>query len=870
MATYPRYSRRGGLFVFLGAMVFSGAMAWHLGRPSSSILEVGHSYGQSIHRGKSHAYTLPLASSQYARVQATQFEIDLNLRILGPSQKLLVETNGAGCGMAVVSFVAPASGSFTIVVQAARDSTNEGRYDLRVSDVRPSRPEDKDEVEAQDLYLKAINRQRGLKAEQEQALALAARAASLWDVSGNPHPAGQARLLVGHLSARLGHWEESSRAFNDAAQLLGQTGDQAGRLSALRDLGRLEGHFRIKTLEIPTNEQFLKLWRALGDRRGIAESLGGLAGQKMAAGDFREGLSLEEQALRLRRAIGDHEGEIRSMEHLIQCDMQLGHSQQAIQLARGILYQRQARGSKRDEAAAQAMLGVLLGKTGDWQKSAECERRAAALHHQLGDISAETLEHRALGGALLRMRDFQGALDEFRTAQSLQAMIEKGMHSPAWRTGLVANYGTARAIVETLEAAQQEDPTKGYDREAFGTADQVYGMYLQEEKAPKLSLRDIQSVLDADSVLLEYWFGDESSSVWSIDREGFSVHTIASYKEIDQLSQHAYDLLAVRGDLKRGPVTAMRRQLADADRGAREALRALSRHLLTPVASALNHKRVLIVGNAAIQRIPLSLLPDPSDAEEIPLLARHEVTYLPSAGVMLARSAFVRQNSEPWFTIVADPVTGSPSAMSDDLRRAVRAADNAGDALPRLQYAAQEVTAISQFAPSQYIRRFIGPNANRDVVMHGALTNSKFIHFIAHAFDNPQDPELSGLALSKPPGSTEDGFFRLRHVENLRLTADLVVLSACRTARGAEPPFGGVVSLTSGFLRAGAAQVLSTAWKVDDEATAYFMKLFYANLFGDQQRTDAALKNAQLAIAATDRWRAPYYWGGFLLYSTRR
>jgi len=64
---------------------------------------------------------------------------------------------------------------------------------------------------------------------------------------------------------------------------------------------------------------------------------------------------------------------------------------------------------------------------------------------------------------------------------------------------------------------------------------------------------------------------------------------------------------------------------------------------------------------------------------------------------------------------------------------------------------------------------------------------------------------------------------------------------------------------------AGANRVIASLWKVDDEATAELMKIFYRNLFQKQMSASQALRAAQIEMQKQTRWRSPYYWGAFTL-----
>jgi CHAT domain-containing protein len=94
----------------------------------------------------------------------------------------------------------------------------------------------------------------------------------------------------------------------------------------------------------------------------------------------------------------------------------------------------------------------------------------------------------------------------------------------------------------------------------------------------------------------------------------------------------------------------------------------------------------------------------------------------------------------------------------------------------------------------------------------------------------------------------------------------LVVLSACQTALGKEIKGEGLIGLTRGFMYAGAARVVASLWKVDDEATAELMKRFYQKMLGAEKlRPAAALRDAQVSMWEEKRWQSPYYWAAFVL-----
>ena len=167
--------------------------------------------------------------------------------------------------------------------------------------------------------------------------------------------------------------------------------------------------------------------------------------------------------------------------------------------------------------------------------------------------------------------------------------------------------------------------------------------------------------------------------------------------------------------------------------------------------------------------------------------------------------------------------------------------------------------------------RLLGAEATH-AGLQAALKSAKrwrAVHLACHGLVDPEEPMLSGLALSSA-GPEDDGMFTCREVWQDRIVADLVVLSACETARGRIYASEGIVGLTRAFMFAGAPRVLCSLWKVDDDATQALMVKFYAlwNPKGGKPGLPAAeaLKAAQAHIRAQGRWSHPYYWAAWVLW----
>ena len=130
----------------------------------------------------------------------------------------------------------------------------------------------------------------------------------------------------------------------------------------------------------------------------------------------------------------------------------------------------------------------------------------------------------------------------------------------------------------------------------------------------------------------------------------------------------------------------------------------------------------------------------------------------------------------------------------------------------------------------------------------------------------PAGAVRAGAVAGRPPRArSRDGFLRLNTIYNLRLGADLVVLSACQTALGKEVAGEGLVGLTRGFMYAGARRVIASLWQVSDAATAELMRKFYAGLLQRRLPAGAALRSASSKCRGIRAGPSPYYWAGFVL-----
>ncbi len=390
----------------------------------------------------------------------------------------------------------------------------------------------------------------------------------------------------------------------------------------------------------------------------------------------------------------------------------------------------------------------------------------------------------------------------------------------------------------------------------------------------------IQSQVLADGVLLlEYSLGEKQSYLWAVTPVAVHGFILPGREQIEKAAVAFYD--AVRQ--KDTPP-------ADVDTTGR----ALSRMILAPAETLLGDNTLLVVGDGVLQYIPFSALPLPSVRPSMPaerLLVRHRVVSLPSASTLavLRQELQSRPQATKTLAVLADPIfRGDPRAhhpqqAGDQVAKHVRRGqptrgpagrpagrDEGGQAdlltLEPLPFSREEADAISRLVPDNGQKLVaLQYDASLETATSGQLAAYRYVHFATHGILDTEHPGLSKLVLSQvaPDGQPRDGSLRLQAIYNLRLNADLVVLSACRTALGKEIRGEGLIGLTRGFMYAGSARVLASLWSVEDRATWKLMDKVYHHLLIDKLPAAESLRRAQLEMA--EQGAAPYSWAGFSL-----
>ena len=329
---------------------------------------------------------------------------------------------------------------------------------------------------------------------------------------------------------------------------------------------------------------------------------------------------------------------------------------------------------------------------------------------------------------------------------------------------------------------------------------------------------------------------------------------------------------------------------------------ALYRELLAPLLTDAASEDLVIVPSEAVLGLPFEALVvdvDPSSEGGdglVYVLDQRNVTYAASTPVLELLSTTGRPEPGP-VLVLADAVfsTGSsggryrgwadlPGTREEALWLAAEVEAHGSDMEPEAIH--DELLSLARESRSLSLSRdrfemHLGATATAERLRDG-LERYSVVHIASHAVADPQDWNKSGIVLSSSEAG--DTFLTLTDVVNLRLNADLAVLSACQTGTGGVQASEGVRSLGRAFQHAGARTVVASLWPVDDAATQSVMRAFYAACLQEGSTISSALREARLALRragqetpgvrrgrrvqeASTRSTVghPYYWASFVV-----
>lgn len=691
---------------------------------------------------------------------------------------------------------------------------------------------------------------------------------------------------IGYAYKGLENYQEALKYFEQARAMQQKTANRAQEAETLDLTGAVYSEMGQPEKALVLHQQALDIQRATKNIRREAISLRNLGHVYNLLGQSQKALEQLDQALSILRSIGDLNSAALTLEERARAEQRLGdlaasrksieESLSLIETVRSHSGSQQLRASylASREKAYEFYVDLLMqmdakdagkGYAAEALKASE-RGRARSLVELLNEAHVDIRQ--GVNADLIKR--------ERELSQLLNAKAQREIQLTA-RKGNQQDIDTLRKEISALEDEYQQVQA------AIRRASPAYAALTQPQP---LELREIQQQLDPNTLLLEYSLGDERSYLWVVSKESLESYQLPKRAEIQSIAKQVYDSLTARSVSKSFEAPAQRElRIARADEQFQLSAMQLSNMILGPAVTMLGKRRLVIVADGVLQYIPFAALRNPKSSVAEPLVVQHELVTLPSASSLAIqrRNLSGRRPAPQMLAVLADPVfttddprlakTVSPdqknvAAATVDTRRIEHSTDPWDQLrIRRLPFTRQEADQILAVAPSATNLKAIDFRANRTLAISDELSKFRYVHFATHGYLDSARPDLSAIVLSlvDQEGHPQDGFLRSHDVFNLKLPAELIILSACETGLGKDVRGEGLVGLTRGFMYAGARRVIVSLWNVNDKATASLMQRVYAGILKTKQTPAASLRAAQIEMWRQKQWQSPYYWAGFVM-----
>ncbi len=604
---------------------------------------------------------------------------------------------------------------------------------------------------------------------------------------------------------------------------------------------------------IDLNEEALAIARKLGAAKVAATALLNLTYLYAFFGDFDRGVQDGKQAVAIFARIGDEPHYVNTIGDLaLSLNMQ-GETQEAIVWQKKGFDLARRRGDSNEAGRLAGNLAVSYLDLADWDHAEQWNRLATPRNSfilrneadialgrgqrdrffQLCDEVIRTATtpalqwqvHGDMAGAYEQVRDYENAFLEYQRALAAYAKARAQLPLGDIKrvTMLPRLIRTYQEYVEALIRDSKPD-------EAFQLVESSRARVLEERFAEERKPSARPPAPAPNTVLLSFWIAPKHSYLWLFSRGGNRLFDLPGEEEII-------------------PAVTEYKQLTEADK--KDPL-AMSATWSSPLWSMLLEKaapsippgsRVIVIPDGPLHQLNLETLVVPKPGPHY-WLQDVEMVIAPSRALA---PEFAGKGS----------ITGKKMLL-------IGAADYTGTRYPRLRFAEEEINDIKVRLPHMEATEYEKARATPPAYQASHPEQFAIIHFAAHAEANQERPLESAVLLSH---SGDDYRLYAQDIYRIPIHADLVTVSACRSAGARAFAGEGLIGFAWAFLASGARHVIGGLWDVDDESTSQLMSELYGGIAAGADPV-TALRRAKLKLIQD--YKKPYYWGPLQVYAASR
>lgn len=705
---------------------------------------------------------------------------------------------------------------------------------------------------------------------------------------------------IANIYDQLGEYRQALEYYQQSLDLAKQTNDQIGTGITLDNMAMIYNNLGQYSLALEYNQKALKLLQPLQNKIEQARTLNNAGLIYNNLGQYQKAVNYYEQALAIRREIKDKAGEATSLNNIGNIYSNIGKNQEALEYYKQALALDRQIGRKAEEGIVLNNIGSIYDTLNQPEKALATYQQALAIHQQTGNKKIEATTLGNIAKVYSNTNQNSQALEYYQKALEIIKQIgdkdgevkilsNLGVHY--LKTGNLpqaeANLLTSIEIFDTLRPGlKDEDKVSLFDlqianylalqkilisqnkpEKALEIAERSRARAFVELLASKLTetsnkpsnikpptIDEIKKIAkQQNSTIIQYsiiditsqdkLFGQPIIYIWVIKPNGEITFRSA---ELNSLKTTLKDfIIKSRQSIGiRGQTSGNSPQIANPD--IYQPLQELHQLLIEPIADLLPtnpEEKIIFVPHEALFIVPFAALQDKQGKY---LIEKHTILIAPSIQTLeLTHQQSKNQTNSGEVLIVGNPTM--PYVASEPGETPYR--------LSNLPGAETEANAIAQLFNTKAI---IGSAATKDTLLP-RMEKARIIHFATHGLFDDKRGLDSAIALAPTPN--HNGLFTAEQILDLKLKADLVVLSACDTGRG-KITGDGVIGLSRSLITAGSSSVLVSLWQVPDLPTSFLMQEFYQNFL---KNSDKAHALRQAMLATKQKYPKPRDWAGFTL-----
>lgn len=653
---------------------------------------------------------------------------------------------------------------------------------------------------------------------------------------------------IGGVYDHLGQYSQAWEVYQQALKLLISANDKTGEGTTLNNIGVLYRNIGQYEDALKYYEQALEILKQ-SKRTFIATTLNNIGEVKNSQGKYNEGLDFYKKSLVIRKEIQDKIGEGTTLNSIGAAYRNLKEYKEALDFYQQALAVRIEINDRSGKATTLNNMGNVYLDLGQHNKSLELYDEALTIYKEVGDRADIGTTLNNIGSAYLVMGNYQKATENLYQAIEVLDSLRPGL-SDANKVAIFETQDhTYRSLQKALTGQNKIE-------EALEVAERGRARAYVELLAKRLSVNpDTKATISAPTIkqiqqiaktqkatLVEYSIiSDRELFIWVVQPTG-------------KISFRRVDLTSMEASLHNFVFTS-RRLIGAGGRGgglvpigsqttpSKVILQKLHSFLIEPIADLLpnnpeNH--VIFIPHKSLFLIPFAALQDTKDKY---LIQKHTISTAPAIQVLDFTYQLRQKVSGKGALVVGNPTIEPQVSRNYEIQQLVGAE--------------QEAKEIAQILNTKAI---IGDQPTKSNILQ-RMPNARIIHLATHGLlDDVKKLGIPGAIVLAPAGK-DNGLLTASEILDLKLNAELVVLSACDTGQG-KLTGDGVVGLSRSLITAGAPSIIVTLWKIPDTSSALLMTEFYKNL---QRRSDKATALRAAMLTTINKYPNPIDWAAFTL-----